>query len=154
MRSKVFIILIVLAIPVYLLSRLFLKKMKLGSEKNRKYLAIIPTIVMSPILYVGMIMIWVLTISYFSTSDFNKDEWNLNTGERYKMSKNLIESKILVGKTRNEVIDLLGKDFVSNTESRLTYELGYVPELFNIDPGYLQIVFENRVVKNVNQNNN
>lgn len=154
MRSKVFIILIVLAIPVYLLSRLILKKMKLGSEKNRKYLAVISTIIVSPIVYVGMIMIWFFIISYYPTSDFNQNEWKSNVGNRYKMSKNLIESKMLIGKTRNEVMDLLGKDFVSNTESRLIYELGHVPGLFNIDLDYLDIIFENGVVKSVSQNNN
>jgi hypothetical protein len=95
MSPEVPIIILILAIPVYFLTKLILKKLKLGNEKNRKYLSIIPTVILSPILYVGIIMIWVFTVSYYPTSEFNKNESKTNVEERYKLSENIIESKII-----------------------------------------------------------
>ncbi|MDW5288770.1 hypothetical protein [Formosa sp. PL04] len=126
-------------------------RLKIGNESNRKFLAIIPTVILSPIIYVGLVMIWIFSISYYPTSDFNKDEWNSNVEERFKISEYIIESKILIGKTREEVIQLLGNEFITNNESELSYELGFVPGLFNIDPDYLDIKLENGIVISVNQ---
>ena len=96
-------------------------------------------------------MIWIFSISYYPTSDFDKDEWNSNVEERFIMSEDIIESEILIGKTREEVIQMLGNDFITNNESEITYELGHVPGLFNIDPDYLDIKLENGKVISVNQ---
>ncbi|OPZ31257.1 MAG: hypothetical protein BWZ00_00612 [Bacteroidetes bacterium ADurb.BinA174] len=151
MSPEVPVIILILAIPVYFLSKWFFKKLKLGNEKNRKYLAIIPTIILSPLLYVGIIMIWIFSVSYYPKTDFNKQEWNENKEERYKMSNDIIKSDILIGKTKEEVIELLGEDYYSYDESHIAYDLGFVPGLFNIDPDVLDIYFENGKVIKVGQ---
>ncbi len=126
-------------------------RLKVGNKRNRKFLAIIPTVILSPIIYVGLVMIWIFSISYYPTSDFDKNEWNSNVEERFEMSEDIIESEILIDKTREEVIEMLGNDFITNNESKITYELGHVPGLFNIDPDYLDIKLENGKVISVNQ---
>ncbi len=151
MSPEVSIIILILAIPVYFLSKWTLKRLKFGNAKNRKFLAIIPTIILSPLLYVGIIMIWIFSVSYFPTKDFNKKEWQSNTEERFEMSKDIIESKILIGKSKDQVIEMLGNDFIYNNESTITYELGLVPGLFNIDPDFLGIKFKNGIVVKVTQ---
>ncbi len=151
MSPEVPIIILILAIPTYFICKWIMKKIKIGNDRNRKFFAIIPTVILSPILYIGCVMIWIFSISYYPTSDFDQNQWNSNVEERYKMSKDIIESKILIGKTREEVIQLLGTDFLNNNESELTYELGFVPGLFNIDPDYLDIKLENGIVISVNQ---
>lgn len=151
MSPEVPIIILILAIPTYFICRWIMRKIKIGNDRNRKFLAIIPTVILSPILYIGFVMIWIFSISYYPTSDFDQNEWNSNVEERYKMSEDIIESKILIGKTREEVIQILGTDFLNNNESELTYELGFVPGLFNIDPDYLDIKLENGIVISVNQ---
>jgi len=151
MSPEVPIIILILAIPVYFLTKWILNKLKIGNEKNRKYLAIIPTVVLSPLLYVEIIMIWFFSVSYYPKTDFDKQEWNNKKEERYKMSKDIINSEMLIGKTKEEVIGLLGDDFYSYDENSIEYDLGFVPMLFNIDPDVLVIYFEKGKVIKVEQ---
>ena len=102
-------------------------------------------------MYVGIIMIWIFSVSYYPKTDFNKQEWNENKEERYKISNDIIKSEILIGKTKDEVIELLGDDFYSYDESHIAYDLGFVPGLFNIDPDVLDIYFEKGKVVKVGQ---
>ena len=151
MSIEVPIIVLILAIPIYFFSKWILKKWNFGNEKNRKYLAIIPSIVLSPIVYIGLIYLWIFSISYYPTNDFDKQTWESNPEERYKMSEDIIESKMLIGKTKQEIVELLGNDFYSYSENHIAYRLGFVPGLFNIDPDVLDIYFENGKVTKVGQ---
>ena len=116
-----------------------------------KYLAIIPSVVLSPIVYIGLIYLWIFSISYYPTNDFDKQTWKSNPEERYKMSEDIIESKKLIGKTKQEIVELLGNDFYSYSENHIAYGVGFVPGLFNIDPDVLDIYFENGKVTKVGQ---
>jgi hypothetical protein len=151
MSIEVPIIVLILAIPIYFLSKWILKKWNFGNEKNRKYLAIIPSVVLSPIVYIGLIYLWIFSISYYPTNDFDKQTWESNPEERYKMSEDIIESKMLIGKTKQEIVELLGNDFYSYSENHIAYGLGFIPGLFNIDPDVLDIYFENGKVTKVGQ---
>ena len=151
MSPEVPIIILILSIPVYFSTKLILKKLKFGDKRNRKYLAIIPALILSPLLYFGLILIWVFSISYYPKSDFNQKKWKENTEERYKMSNDIIKSKILIGKTYSETIELLGSDFYVYSENHIAYYLGFVPGLFNIDPDVLDIFFKNGKVIKVEQ---
>lgn len=151
MSPEVPIIVLIIAIPTYFICKWVLRKLKVGTEKNRRFVALIPTIILSPLIYVGLIMIWIFSISYYPTIDFDQTEWNSNIEERYRMSEDIIESKMLIGKTHTEVIEILGTDFSSNSDNKLTYELGHVPGLFNIDTDYLEVKLENGIVVIVNQ---
>lgn len=151
MSPEVPLLILILAIPVYFLSIWFLKKFKLGKEKNRKFLAIIPAIILSPILFGGIILLWIFSISYYPKTDFNKQEWASNKEERYKMSNDIMESNLLIGKTKDEVISLMGNDFYKYDDNHIAYDLGFVPGLFKIDPDVLDIYFKNGKVFKVGQ---
>ncbi len=151
MSIEVPIIILILAIPTYFICKWIMKRLKIGNDNNRKFIAVIPTIILSPIIYFGLVMIWIFSVSYYPTSNFDQNEWKSNIEERYKMSEDIIESEMLIGKNRDEVINILGNNYSTNNENRLSYELGFVPGLFNIDPDYLDIKFENEIVISVNQ---
>ncbi|KYG83052.1 hypothetical protein AWW67_06415 [Roseivirga seohaensis] len=151
MNYMAFLFILIVSIPIYMVCKWSLRRLKFGNDKNRKYLAVLPTIVLSPLVYVVIITLWVFSISYYSTIDFDQEIWQSNTEERFKMSKNIIESEILVGKTKEQVIALLGDKYYLNNEDGLTYGLGILPGLLNIDPSFLFIEFENGVVKKVYQ---
>ncbi len=72
------LIILILAIPTYFLSKWGLKKLKFGNDKNRKYIALFPTLIFSPIIYVGIILLWMFSISYYPSNEFNKQEWEAN----------------------------------------------------------------------------
>lgn len=151
MSIEVPIIILILAIPTYFSFKWILKKLNVGNEKNRKYVAFIPTVFFSPIIYIGLIYLWIFSISYYPSNDFDQTEWKTNTEERYKMSEDIIESKILIGKTKQEIIELLGNDFYSYSENHIAYGLGFVPRLFNIDPDVLVVYLKNGKVIKVEQ---
>ncbi|MDJ0645714.1 MAG: hypothetical protein QNJ57_06960 [Flavobacteriaceae bacterium] len=136
------IIIALLIIPVYLLCHLAIRKLKIGNSDSRNYIAIIPTLIISPILYLGLILIWMFSASYYPRENFDKIKWHFNNEERFKMSEDIIESKILIGKNKEEIINLLGSDYTTSNESHISYYLGHVPGFFNIDPDVLTIYFE------------
>ena len=152
MRIEVPIIIFIMAIPIYFISKWLINKRKTGDDSNRKYLAVISTIILAPVFYMGIVIIWTYSLANYPSIDFNQKEWKSNAEERYKMSKDIIESKMLIGKTRDEVIEILGTDYTSNSKDKLTYELGVIPGLFNIDPDYLIIKFTNDKVISITQN--
>jgi hypothetical protein len=151
MSIEVPVIILILAIPTYFLSKWVLKKLKFGNDKDRKYIALFPTLILSPILYFGIILLWMFSISYYPSNEFNKQEWEANHEERYKMSEDIIDSKMLIGKTKEEITRLLGQDFWAINENHIAYKLGTLPRLFNIDPDALNIYFENEKVIKVEQ---
>jgi len=151
MGSEVPVIIILLAIPTYFISKWIMIKVDLGTEKNRKYVALIPTVILSPIIYVCIIIIWIWSISYYPKSSFDQSKWNSNIEERYKMSDDIIKSEILLGKTRESVIKLLGENLSSSDPNTFYYGLGHTPGMFNIDPDYLEVIFEDSIVIRVIQ---
>ena len=151
MSPEVPIIIFILSIPIYFLSIWILRKLKLGNDKNRKYLAIIPAVILSPMTYIGIITIWLFSIWHYPEKDFDKQIWETNIEERYMMSEDIIESDILIGKTKQEIIELLGTDYWTYGENHISYYLGFVPGIANIDPDVLDIYFENGIVIKVSQ---
>lgn len=145
------LILLTLFIPIYFLSKWLLKKLHFGDNKNRKYLALLPAIALTPIIYLGLVLIFMFSVSYYPKHEFDKTIWFAQPDQRYEMSEYIIESDLLIGKTKVEIIELLGKDYASNNEKEIIFILGFVPGLFNIDPDILVISFENNKVIKVIQ---
>ena len=106
MSSEVPIIILILAIPTYFFCIWLMTKLKVANEKNRGLIALISTVILSPLIYVGIIVIWIFSISYYPSNEFDKSEWDSNTEERYKMSEDIIESTMLLGKTQGKVIQI------------------------------------------------
>jgi hypothetical protein len=93
-------------------------------------------------------------LSYYPKTEFDRAKWLSEPGKRYRMSENMLASKMLIGKTKKEVSMLLGVDGVSFARDRWTYDLGFLPGSFNIDSQELDIVFENYKVIKVTQHQN
>jgi hypothetical protein len=144
---------IILLVPIYLLFLFILGKKNIGNKNKRKYIALIPTVIISPIMYIVVIFLWLTIISYYPKEKFDTIKWHENIEERYKMSENIIKEKILIGKTREEVIEILGSDFYERGMDNIGYYLGFIPQLYNIDPDVLIIYFENGIVIKVEQIN-
>jgi hypothetical protein len=67
------------------------------------------------------------------------------------MTLSLLKSKMLTGKSKREVRELLDDEGNSDSFNVWTFKLGIRPELFNIDESYLQVEFEGNKVVNVEQ---
>jgi hypothetical protein len=95
--------------------------------------------------------------SYNSSSSyrsFNEYRWKKDPFVRLKMSPDIIEKKILIGKTRSGVTELLGNDFRRYDENTIVYNLEKYPWYFINDPKILKIHFRNGKVVKVEDNRN
>ena len=79
---EVYLILIVLSIPTYLIWRWLLKKY-IKVDRTRKIATWTATIIATPLIYVGLILLWIFSISYYPNRDFDKQKWFGDKDKRY-----------------------------------------------------------------------
>lgn len=107
--------------------------------------------VISFIIYVVIIFIWLLSMRQYPTHNFDAQVWFTDTERRYEISQDLIESEMLIGKTKSEVRQLLGDEGNVDESNRWAYYLGFRPGFANIDPDILEITFKEGKVIEVTQ---
>jgi hypothetical protein len=147
---EVYFILIFLGISAFFFWRWLFKKY-IKVDRTRKVWTWLATILLTPCIYVGLISLFVFSASYYPNCDFDKQKWSADKDKRYELSKDIIKSKILIGKSKDQVRQLLGDEDNSDSLNVWTFGLGIKPELLNIDDSYLQVEFENDTVVNVEQ---
>lgn len=76
---------------------------------------------------------------------FNQEQWQSERTTRYKLAEDIMESELLIGKTKKEVIALLGPASHSTLSGsdHLVYALGKPPSFFEAKAEKLVVVFEN-----------
>jgi hypothetical protein len=146
----VYFILIVISIPTYYICRWLLKKC-IQVDKTRKIATWTTTLIATPIVYFGLVLLWLISISYYPTSDFDKQKWFANKESRYEISEDIIESKMLIGKTKLEVRELLGDEGNKEESDHWDYYLGFRPGFAIMDPDILDIEFKDGKVFKVGQ---
>lgn len=135
-----------IAIPVFLFLRWLLAKTELG-KKTRNILEISGSVVLAPAIFIGSIYGFLYALHYHPNKDFDRQAWAKDPWQRYEMSQDIIESRLLIGKPKREVELLLG-DECDIYIDRCSYMLGFEPGIFSMDPTNLVITFENgKVVK-------
>lgn len=70
---------------------------------------------------------------------FDHEKWNSNEKNRYRMVRDIIDSKLLIGKTAEEVISLLGKSEEGGPCDCLGYPTNEPDGGFSIDHEVLEI---------------
>jgi len=147
---EVYLILIVIAVPVYFMIKWILNKTKF-SPKVVKRLTWAGTFILTPSIYLFLIYAFIFYVSYYPTKEFNQKEWTENPSKRYEMTQDIIEKNLLIGKTKDEIVNLLGSDKYEYDGGHWGYNVGFVPGLLNIDPDVLDIYFKNNIVFKVDQ---
>jgi hypothetical protein len=147
---EVYFILLILGVPNFFLWRWLLKK-KIKVEETRKMATWTATILTTPLIYIGLVTLWLYSMNYYPTNDFDREKWFANEEKRYELSEDLIESKMLIGKTKLQVRKLLGDEGNFDESDNWNYYLGLKPGLFSIDPDMFEIIFKNGKVILVRQ---
>ena len=147
----VILIILFIAIVLFFIFNWLLKRSNKITLKYKRIIAIGLSILFAPLLYLISILSFVAIVSYYPEYNFNQQKWDNIPEQRYELSADIIESKMLIGKTKAEVILLLGEDFYECTPDHIAYTLGFIPGIFNIDTDVLAIVFKNNVVVKVKQ---
>ena len=81
---------------------------------------------------------------------FDKNSWRSEPSKRYQMVDDVIESQLLMHKSKNEVILLLGQpnSKLTGDQDVFLYRLGTPPSFFQSKPEQLLIAFrDDRVLK-------
>ena len=120
-------------------------------DKTRKIATWTATIVATPLIYVGLIMLWFFSISYYPTHGFDNQKWFADKEKRYELSEDLIDSKMLIGKTKPEVRQILGDEGNNDKSDYWNYYLDFRPGFANMDPDVLDIEFKDGKVIRVGQ---
>lgn len=82
---------------------------------------------------------------------FDEKQWRANPTQRYKMVDDLLESQILRGKSKDDIILMLGyPNLSSDTEYEVfAYSLGTSPSFFKSKREKLLVIFKEEIVEDV-----
>lgn len=83
--------------------------------------------------------------------NLTKKKWFADKEQRYEMSEDIIKTKVLLGKTKSEIRQILGDEGNTDESDYWSYYLGFRPGFANIDPDVLDIEFKNGKVIEVRQ---
>jgi amino acid transporter len=147
---EVYFIIFILAFPTFFIWRWIFRKY-IEEKKKQNIATWTATIIVTPIIYVGLVMLWICSISYYPSNNFDKQKWFSDKEKRYELSEDIIESKMLIGKTKAEVKQILGDGENIENNDLWNYYLGYRPQLFGIDSDVLDIEFKDGKVIKVSQ---
>ncbi len=143
---EVFFILLILGFPVYFVGRRLYKK-----ARNRKVFTWLTVIIATPIIYFFLAYLVFASAESYPHNNFDKRGWSENKEERYQYAEDIINSKILIGKTKKEVIGILGDENNPADSDEWYYDLGFRPEIGNIDPDSMVITYKDGKVIKVEQ---
>lgn len=137
----------------------FLFKKLWKSNRRKKLTAFIISITMSPFLFYAFLYYIIVLLftfdSYYIETTFDSNVWKENSNERYKMSNDIITSDTLLSMSKDEIINLLGRNSKSKVEletsNRWIYNMGSHGWGFRIKIYSLELKFDNNKVIQVKQ---
>ncbi len=147
-------ILITSCVIIFILMYLFINTI----DKNKKWLNIILAIICTPIMY---FYVWypisTIFLPYHHEKEFDNESWTEKPGLRYEMIDNMIETNFLIGKSKKEIVNLLGNvewlswNYASNEYDAniWNYGLGLIPGAFKDIKEDVEISFSNNKVSKV-----
>ena len=147
MDISAIVFILILCLPVFFFWRWVFRKSV--SKTRKRVLTWVVTIITAPIVYAIFVMLFFYAEEYYPNRDFDRNVWKTDTDTRYEYTHDLIKSNLLIGKTKPEVLEVLGKTDTSGIY--WYYYIGYRPEILNIDPSYIEIHFENGKVTTVKE---
>ncbi len=141
MSPEVPIIILIVIIPTFLILRWislrFFKK-----KKTSSWTSIVGTIIIAPILYFKLVFTVSGYLFYEPQYDFNREKWFADKHSRFEMRDDIVISGILNGKSKSEVIELIGKPEPNNSTELWKYNLGMCRFRFEWQLNYLELTFK------------
>ena len=135
------------AIPSFFLCRWLFRKF-IKSNLLVAFAAGIAAVVVIPFLIVALILVGLKINAYYPRDEFNRSRWLADKEKRYELSDDIISKKLLLGKSKAEVEQLLGRE--NNTQNNnWEYYIGFLPGFGAIDPYVLSIEFSSGKVRRV-----
>jgi len=148
MSPEVPIIILIIAIPTFFVLRWILKRF-IKNSKTRNLTSIAGTIIVAPILYLILIFAFFSYLFYEPQYDFDKEKWFADKNSRFEMRDDIVESGMLKGKNKSEIIVIIGKPESNDLTELWKYDLGMSGAGFGWQFNYLELQFENGKVSDV-----
>ena len=121
---EVYFILFFIFISTFFFWKWILKKY-IKVDKTRKIATWLATLIVTPVIYNGLIILFIFWISYTPSKNFDKSQWLTDKEERFQMADDIIKSKIIIGKDTNQVKQILEEPpWRDNKAKKWTYEMG------------------------------
>ena len=148
MSIEVPIIIASIVLILFFIVKIILKRF----SKNRQHLswkALGISIFLAPFVYLALIYAFFSYMFYEPQYDFDKERWFADIHSRHEMRDDLIDSKILEGKSKSEIINTIGESEKKDSTDVWTYDLGMSGAGFGVQFNYLKLTFENDLVSMV-----
>ena len=124
MGIEVSFILLLISIPTYFFWRWVFRK-RIVDKTKRNITSLVSTIILTPVIYLGLIGILIYLISREPSSDFDKSKWLTDREGRFAMGDDIVKKNILMGKDTNQVKQLLGQPtWQDSLNTSWTYDMG------------------------------
>lgn len=148
---SIFVIIVIgIGVGVFFICRSLSKKL-VKRVSTRQIVTWLATFLLTPIVCAGLTWLVIFIWTYYPNKDFNKDGWQINRDKHYEYSTNIIKSRILIGKSKKQVKELLGPEENTNESDNWEYDLGNKPDILTLEEFYLFIQFKNGKVVSVEQ---
>ena len=148
MNLEVPIIILIISIPTFFFLRFILKKF-IKNERVKIWISVIGSLIIGTTLYVGLISLLFSYLFYEPQYDFDKEKWFADKNTRYEMRDDLVDSGILNGKTKREIIEIIGKSESADSTNIWTYNLGMSGAGLGWQFNSLQLTFEDGKISEV-----
>ncbi len=139
--------LVILLCIVFIMVFLFVRTID-----KRKWLTFLVSLLISPLVYFYMVYPMINIFSnYHHQKYFSAELWKEKPDLRYEISDDMMNSEILTGKSKTEIVSLIGNyewlswnDSIKNHDNnKWNYSLGIEPGAFNTEKECIEIVFKN-----------
>ncbi|MDO5981244.1 hypothetical protein [Flavivirga spongiicola] len=127
---------------------------------KRKWVSLLISLVLTPVAYF-YIFYPILNIfsSYHHQKHFDAEAWKDKPALRYEMSKEILDKKLFLSKSKKDVETVLGKsewfswdDSLKTTSpNKWNYNLGFKPGAFNNMQECIELIFNNNTVESIKQ---
>lgn len=122
---EVYFILLIIAIPTFLFWRWIFRKY-IKTDKTRKIVTWAVTLITTPFIYIGLILLFVVWMTYTPSKDFDQTKWQTDKEKRFQMANDIIKTNMLIGKDTNQVKQILGVPTRDRSTTGVwTYDIGY-----------------------------
>ncbi len=121
-----------------------------AEKKQRNITSLGIAVFISPILFIIISFIYLSWFLYEPEREFDRKRWVSDPALRYEMKEDIVDNRLLEGKSKKQIIELIGRPDNSDSLNVWNYDLGSSSAGLGWQYNYLQLIFEMEKVKEVN----
>ena len=121
---KIFVVILFLGLATSFFVYLIVRNL-IPSKKTQAIVTIIGTIVITPLAYYGLLALIFAKLLHEPAKPFENSSWHSNKSQRHQMADDLLESGLLINKSKSEILTIIGHpDYGVDSSRYWVYDLG------------------------------